>query len=235
MDATVESWLWLSLSGIVGFVIGDLLLFKAFVVIGSRVSMLMMSLAPPLTALMARFLFGEVLTGKNLIGMVLTMTGISLVILRKDGKKKLKLSHPVKGILLALGGAFGQASGLILSKKGMGTYDAFASTQIRILSGIIGFSLIFFIRGQWPQVLKGIKNKNAMIYVSLGSFFGPFLGVSLSLLALKFTAAGVAATLTSVTPILIIPPAILLLKERISLFEILGSLIAIGGVAFQFL
>lgn len=235
VDATVESWLWLSLSGIVGFVVGDLLLFQAFVLIGSRVSMLMMSLAPPITALMARFLFGEVLTGKNLIGMVLTMTGISLVILRKDGNKRLKLSHPLKGILLALGGAFGQAAGLILSKKGMGTYDAFASTQIRILSGIIGFSLLFFIRRQWSQVLKGIKNKKAMIYVTLGSFFGPFLGVSFSLLALKFTAAGVAATLTSITPILIIPPAIILLKERISLFEIIGSLIAIGGVAFQFL
>ena len=177
-DATVDAWIWLSLSGIVGFVIGDLLLFQAFVEIGSRISMLMMSLAPPLTAFLARFIFGEVLTGKNLIGMVLTITGISLVILKKDGTKKLKLSHPVKGILLALGGAFGQALGLILSKKGMGTYDAFAATQIRILSGIVGFSIIFFIRGQWAGVIKGIKNRKAMFQITIGSFFGPFLGVS---------------------------------------------------------
>jgi len=234
-DASVHSWVWLSFSGIVGLVIGDLLLFQAFVLIGSRISMLMMSMAPPLTAILARIIFGEVLTGKNLIGMVLTMTGISLVILKKDGTKSLKLSHPVKGVLLALGGAFGQALGLILSKKGMGAYDAFAATQIRIISGIVGFSLIFFIRGQWSQVFKGIKNINAMIFISLGSFFGPFLGVSLSLLALKYTAAGVAATLTSITPILIIPPVILIFKEKVSLMEILGALIAIGGVAFQFL
>jgi drug/metabolite transporter (DMT)-like permease len=234
-DASADAWLWLSISGIVGFVIGDLLLFQAFVVIGSRISMLMMSMAPPLTALLARMIFGEVLTGKNLIGMVLTMAGISLVILRKDGTKKLKLSHPVKGVLLALGGAFGQALGLILSKKGMETYDAFAATQIRIISGIVGFSLILLVRGQWSQVFKGMKNRNAMTLISIGSFFGPFLGVSFSLLALKYTAAGVAATLTSISPILIIPPAIILFKEKVSFIEILGSLIAIGGVAFQFL
>ncbi len=234
-DASAQAWIWLSFSGIVGFVIGDLLLFQAFVLIGSRISMLMMSMAPPITAILARIIFGEVLTGNNLIGMALTITGISLVILRKDGTKKLKLSHPARGVLLALGGAFGQALGLILSKKGMGTYDAFAATQIRIISGIVGFSIIFLIRRQWSLVFKGIKNINAMAFITLGSFFGPFLGVSLSLLALKYTAAGVAATLTSITPILIIPPVIIIFKERVSLMEILGALIAIGGVAFQFL
>ena len=234
-DASAYAWSWLSLSGIIGFVIGDLLLFQAFVLIGSRISMLMMSMAPPLTAILAKMIFGETLTGKNLIGMILTMTGISLVILKKDGTKKLKLSHPLKGILLAFGGALGQAMGLILSKKGMGTYDAFAATQIRILSGIAGFTLLFFLTGQWKAVFKGIRNRTAMIQISIGSFFGPFLGVSLSLLALKYTAAGVAATLTSITPILIIPPAIIFFKEKVSIMEILGALIAIGGVAFQFL
>jgi len=197
--------------------------------------MLMMSMAPPLTGVLALFIFGEVLTPKNIIGMILTMLGISLVILKKDGPGKLKFSHPVKGLLMAFGGALGQASGLILSKKGMGTYDAFASTQIRILSGIIGFSLLFFLTGKWRPVFKGLKNKPAMVQISIGSFFGPFLGVSLSLLALKYTAAGVAATLTSITPILIIPPAILFFKEKVSVIEILGAITAIGGVAFQFL
>jgi drug/metabolite transporter (DMT)-like permease len=234
-DATSYSWGWLSLSGIVGFVIGDLLLFQAFVLIGSRISMLMMSMAPPLTAILALILFGERLTFENIIGILLTMIGICLVILKKDGPGKLKFSHPLKGLLMAFGGALGQASGLILSKKGMGSYDAFASTQIRILSGIAGFALLFFITGKWRSVLKGLKNKKAMFQVTIGSFFGPFLGVSLSLLALKYTAAGVAATLTSITPILIIPPAILFFREKISFLEIFGACIAIGGVAFQFI
>lgn len=234
-DAAPSAWAWLSLSGLVGFVVGDLLLFQAFVVVGSRISMLMMSLAPPLTAIMARILFGEVLTAKNIMGMVLTLLGISLVVLKKDGPGKVKFSHPVKGLLLAFGGAMGQACGLILSKKGMGDYDAFAATQIRLLSGIACFSLLFFLRGAWKPVFEGLKNKVAMIHVSIGSFFGTFLGVSLSLLALKYTAAGVAATLTSITPVLIIPPAILFFKEKISGLEILGAVIAIGGVAFQFL
>ena len=234
-DASVSAWGWLSLSGIIGFVIGDLLLFQAFVLIGSRISMLMMSMAPPLTAILARIIFTETLTTKNITGIILTMIGISLVILKKDGTNRLKFSHPVKGILLALGGAFGQALGLILSKKGMGSYDAFAATQIRILSGITGFVILFFITGQWKSVSRGLRNRKAMAQISIGSFFGPFLGVSLSLLALQYTAAGVAATLTSITPILIIPPAILFFKENVSLIEIFGAMVAIAGVAFQFL
>jgi drug/metabolite transporter (DMT)-like permease len=83
-DATRYQWLWLALSGIVGFVIGDLMLFKALVVIGARISMLMMSLAPPIAAFIGWLLLGEVLTFMNLMGMAATITGIVIVILKRE-------------------------------------------------------------------------------------------------------------------------------------------------------
>ena len=51
-DADSETWFWLLISGLVGFVIGDIMLFQAFVTIGARVSMLVMSLVPPITAIL---------------------------------------------------------------------------------------------------------------------------------------------------------------------------------------
>ncbi len=241
-DATLFQWKWLAISGLVGFVIGDLLLFQAFVVVGARISMLMMALAPPFTAFISWLILGETLSLMNWLGMAVTLTGIVLVILKrekieKNGTvvKKLQSSYSVQGILLALGGALGQATGLVLSKKGMGDYDAFSASQIRVLTGIAGFSLLFIFMKRWPRVWAALKHKSAMKRITLGAFFGPFLGVSFSLLSVQHTEAGVAATLMAIVPVLIIPPSILLFKEKVNWKEILGAIITVAGVALFFL
>lgn len=241
IDAGLERWLWLSLSGLVGFVIGDLLLFQAFVVVGARVSMLIMSFTPPITAMISWLILGEVLTPMNWLGMAVTITGISMVILKRqkpNGSTRLPLltsAYSMQGILLAFGGALGQAAGLVLSKKGMGDYDAFASSQIRVLTGIVGFTILFFFLKRWKRVGQALQNKPAMKRIALGSVFGPFLGVSFSLLAIQHTQAGIAATIMAIVPVLIIPPAIIIFKERPSWKEIVGAVITVGGVGLFFL
>lgn len=241
LDAGAERWIWLGLSGLVGFVIGDLLLFQAFVVVGARISMLIMAFAPPITAIISWIILGEVLTAMNWLGMAITIFGISLVILKRqksNGSTRLPLltsAYSIRGILLAFGGAVGQGAGLVLSKKGMGSYDAFASSQIRVLSGIVGFSLIFLIMKRWKRVGLALRNGPAMKRIALGSVFGPFLGVSFSLLAVQHTQAGIAATIMAIVPVLIIPPAIILFKEKPNWKEIAGAIIAVSGVALFFL
>lgn len=235
-DATYNTWKWLLLSGLVGFVIGDLLLFEAFVRIGARISMLIYASVPPMSGLLAYIFLGETMNVKQIIGMFITLTGIAIVILVKgDGESKVKLSHPIAGILLAFGGALGQASGYIIGKFGLGDFDPFAATQIRIVAGIIGFAVIFTIRGTWKPVFDGLKQKTAMKYVTIGSLFGPFLGVSLSLLAIQYTNPGVASTLMAITPVLLIPVAIFIKKEKVHLKEMLGAFVAISGVALIFI
>ena len=168
--------------------------------------------------------------------MVLTISGIVMVILDR-GKKTSKwaLTHSVKGIFLALGGAMGQAVGLILSKYGMGDYDPFAATQIRVFAGILGFSLLFFPLRRWPHVRNAFKNSRSMLFISIGALFGPFLGVSFSLLAIQRTMTGIASTIMAIVPILLIPPAIFFFHERIRIKEIAGAFVAVGGVALLFL
>ncbi len=244
LDASAHNWMWLSLSGLVGFVIGDLLLFEAYVVIGSRVSMLIMSLTPPITAFIGWLILDEVLTRQNLAGMILTITGIMLVVVerkthklgeKKKKNNKMKFSYPIAGLLLAFGGAVGQGTGLVLSKFGMQDFDPFAATQIRVITGFIGFAILFIFLKRWKKVFEALKNKKAMSRVSVGAFFGPFLGVSFSLLSVKYTTTGVASSIMAIVPVLIIPPAVIFFKEKITLKEIIGSFIAVGGVALFFL
>ena len=235
-DADSITWFWLSISGFVGLVLGDLFLFRAFIVLGSRVSMLIMSLVPPVTALIGWIILGEVMSLFNFLGMGLTISGIALVILGRDSEnKQVKFTHPVKGILYAFGGVLGQAAGLVLSKYGMSSYNAFAATQIRVIAGIFGFGVILFVFKRWSRIRSAVHNRKAMLRITVGSFFGPFLGVSFSLLAVQYIATGAASTIMSIVPVLIIPAAVILFKEKITFKEVIGAIIAVTGVVLFFL
>lgn len=234
-DAGANQWIWLSFSGLIGFVLGDLFLFKSFTIIGSRLAMLIMTLVPPITAFLGFILLGEKLSLFNLLGIVITMAGIFIAIFsRASQHEKLKLNVPFKGFLLALGGAVGQSLGLVLSKKGMGNYDPFAATQIRIITGMIGFTALVFMLRRTAQVKTALWHKSGMKSIALGSFFGPFLGVSFSLLAVKYTETGIASTIMALVPVIIIAPSVIIFKQKVTMREIVGALISVIGVALFF-
>lgn len=235
-DASWSNWMWLLISGMIGFVIGDLFLFQAYVEIGSRVSMLIMSAVPPITAITGYFLMGERITLLAASGMLITISGIALVILsRSTDERKIKFSHSVKGLAYAFIGALGQSFGLVFSKLGMGSYNPFAATQIRVISAIIGFAVVITVTKNWGKLRIALNDNSAMKFICLGSFFGPFLGVSFSLIAVQYTATGIVSTITSISPILIIPASILMFKEKVLPKEILGAIMSIIGVMLLFI
>jgi len=236
-DATPEAWGWLAASGVVGLTFGDLCLFRALVLIGARLSLLVMSLVPPMTAILGWIALGERLDTTDLIGMALTVGGVVYVVLerRPAGGSEVSKRDRRAGVLLCLGGALGQAAGLILSKIGMKSYDAFSATQIRVIAGMVGFALIFCFIGWWPRVASAFKDGRAVAIIGAGSVFGPFLGISLSLIAVQNTEAGVAATIMAIVPVLIIVPSVVIKKERISARAIIGAIVAVAGVGVMFL
>jgi drug/metabolite transporter (DMT)-like permease len=238
-DATPEQWAWLSLSGLVGMVLGDLCLFRAFVLLGPRISLLLMATAPPMTALLGWLALGERLGPLALLGMATTLAGIAWVLAaRPAGARPIGQVPPDMsrrtGVLLGLGAALGQAGGLVLSKHGMGRYDAFAATQIRILAGIAGFALLYTAIGWWPRLRAALRDRGALGLTAAGATLGPFLGVSLSLVAVQATEAGVAASIMATTPVLVIPLSAWIDRETIRWFDLAGALLAILGVALLF-
>ena len=160
-DAGRDNWIWLILSGLVGFVFGDLFLFKSYTVIGSRFSMLIMTLVPPITAFFSWLIIGEKLKLLHLAGMTLTFSGIAMAIFNMNGKgEKVSLKLAPIGVLYAIGGAVGQALGLVLSKVGLKGYDPFAATQIRVIAGVAGFAFLVTILSRWSSAFKAIKNED---------------------------------------------------------------------------
>ncbi len=236
LDAGGKVWVFLSLSGLIGFALGDLFLFQAFVLIGARISMLIYASVPIITSLFGLIFLNEKLGLMEIAGMLLTVTGIAVVVLDGNREKRGKNNHFIKGIALAVLGSAGQAAGLIISKFGMSGYEnAFGSNMIRIIAGMAGFAVIITFMKRWGKIRDAFQDSKGIIYTGAGSFFGPFLGVSLSLLAIRLTSAGVASTIMAIVPVLIIPLAVLIYKEKVRIAEIAGAFLAVTGVALLFL
>jgi drug/metabolite transporter (DMT)-like permease len=236
---SAHAWFYLSLSGIIGFFMGDIFLFKALVEVGPRVAMLIFSLSAPVSALIGWLFLDEVYVLHQWAGMMITLFGVGIVILEKNQKtmseSKLKVrSISLKGVLLSFGAMFGQAIGYIFSKIGMqtdsGYLDAFAATQIRAIAAFICFIILFTITRRWMNVRVALKDTKAILFVGTGSAVGPFLGVSLSLLVLHYLSTGVASTFLSLVPVFIIPFSIFIHKEHVSIRSVAGAITAVAGI-----
>lgn len=264
--ADTQTWIWLSLSGFVGYVLGDFCLFNSYITMGSRFGQLFMTISSPAAALTAWLLLGETMRPICILGMIITMTGIGMSVLNKgtDGKK-LSLKLPFKGVLFGVGAGVGQGVGLVLSKVGMDHYSQaialqgiadmnsyinpaalipvslgfmmpFASTMIRAIIGMIGFcaALFVFSKNGTKKLHTGITDKKAMLNATGAAIFGPFIGVSLSLMATLYTNPGIAQCIMAMTPIFILLPSRVLFKQHVTILEIIGAVISVFGVTLFF-
>ena len=226
-------WFWLGLSGVIGLVLGDGFLFQAFVLIGPRRSMLLMALVPIISILMAWLFLGETLSATEIVAIGLTVGGIAWVVSEGEANGvQVDRRRYWLGILAGLGGALGQALGLVASKKGMvGGFSPLSATLMRMMVAaavIWGFALL---RGRAGQSMRALADRQASLAILGGAIAGPFLGVWLSLIAVSLTEVGIAATLMALTPIFLLLPSQWIFKERISLQSVVGTAVAIVGVA----
>lgn len=247
VDADGETWVWLSLSGFVGYVLGDYCLFNSYILIGSRFGQLFMTLAPAAAAIFGYILLGEQMSMLAVCGMLVTMFGIGMSVLSKGEKHKVSMKLPVKGVLFGIGAGLGQGVGLVLSKVGMTHYETliqsqevldlmpFSSTFIRAVTGMAGFGLVMLTTGKTRSIAASARDTKSMLFALGATMFGPFIGVSLSLMATLYTSTGIAQTIMAMTPVFILLPSWYFFKQKVTTLEIVGSVIAVLGVAMFFL
>jgi len=239
LDADGGRWLLLGASGIVGLVLGDGCLFQAFVWIGPRLSMLLLSTAPALASLWAWWFLGEALSAGQLVGILMTMGGVAWVVQARDGgaPRRGPDRRYFLGILCGLGGAAGQAGGLILAKQGAGGgFPALSVTLMRMTAATATLWLYTALRGQIRETMgRFSSDRPAWGFTLAGSFLGPFLGVTLSIVAIQHIAVGIASTLMALPPVFLLPLCYFLFRERVGWRAVLGTGVAIAGVALMFL
>jgi drug/metabolite transporter (DMT)-like permease len=239
LHASLDRWFWMGLSGLFGLVFGDTLLFLAFGLVGTRLTMLVASLIPVCSALLAWFLLGERLAWIQIVGILVTIGGVTWVVSDR-GNGSLHLTDRrvyIKGFALAGGAAFLNALGGITAKKGLsGDFPALSGHLIRTYVSMAVLLISMLIQGRLKTTLAELKFQPISLrYILIGAIFGPLTGMWLSLLAIQNISVGIATSLTSLPPIWLLPIGYYLFKEHIGPRAIVGSLIAILGVAIIFL
>jgi drug/metabolite transporter (DMT)-like permease len=229
----------LLISGFFGFFLADLCIFKAFLIIGPRLTLLLQAITPPLTAIMASWRLGDSLGLKNWLGMVVTISGVVWVVLEQPESPK--EAHHRKdfrwGVLLALASAVFAAIGQVYSREGVhgvggqGNYDPFAATTIRVMAALVCYLPMFTLMRRWRQIGKSMLHRRALAITIFGSVVGPFLGVAMNMKALTLCSPGIVTTIIGTTPVMILPFVILLYKEKVSPRAAIGAIISVLGVA----
>ena len=230
--------LYFSVSGVIGLALGDTFLFKAFREIGARISLLIMSFAPAVAAVIAYVFLGESLTETAILGILITLSGISMVVLDRggDGEKPIPIS--LSGIVYALLGAVGQGVGLIFAKMAFssGEVNGFVATAIRLSASLIILVPLGLYTRRFSNPFSLIHHDRKSFWlIVIAAFLGAFLGISFSMLAVKYTHVGIAGTIMSISPVLMLPLVHIFYKEHLTWKAIAGAFLAVAGVAVLFL
>lgn len=242
--------LLLGASGIVGLTLGDAALFRAFVILGARRVSLLTALAPVFVALLAAWLLGERIGVVGIAGMVLTLAGVAWVVLDRSHGGEAVRGSVGEGVALGVCAALGQAGGAILSKAGLGqigahsAFGAFAfggeapqvvtpllGTLLRMLVGTAGLLLFTIPTGRLRSTADVVRDRTTLGWALGGAFFGPSLGVWLSLVAFAHTEAAVAQTLLALATVLVLPASRFLTGEKANPRAWVGAALAVAGVA----
>jgi drug/metabolite transporter (DMT)-like permease len=237
LSAGSSRWLWLSLSGVIGLSLGDAFLFQSLVSVGTRIGTLLLSLAPIFGSIIAWIFFGEILSGLQMTGIVLALAGIAWVVASHQEPPDTPRGHTRRGVIFGILAGLGQAVGLVLSKQGMsGGLSPFQANEIRMLAAV-GFSwALAMIAGKAGSTFQDLRGKPRILgLLAIGAFVGPVLGVVSSLVAIQYVEIGIASTLNALTPVIILPISYFVLKEKVGWQALVGTLLAIAGVAILFL
>jgi drug/metabolite transporter (DMT)-like permease len=246
----------LAISGIIGLAIGDGFLFRAYEDVGARITMLIMSLAPAFAALLARIFLGETLNVWALAGMVITLAGIGLVIatrnngdsvvdgaaagtatVRPAAAPAFSKRNVTTGFFCATLASVGQAAGLTLSKLAFNeaAVNGFFAALVRIAASLAILLPIVLMKGRSRVFAAYRQDRRALALTGAGAIFGPFLGISFSLISVTFTSVAISSTLMATVPIMMLPLVRVIYKETLSWRAIAGAVIAVAGVGLLFL
>ncbi len=243
--ASGGQWLWMGFSGIVGLGVGDFGLFASYVLLGPRRAVLIMASSPIFASVGAYLVLGETFPLLSMIGIAVTLSGIIIVLAdRRETHEKLSGSGTgtkrTLGVAAAMIASIGQGFGVVLSKKGMylgadAAMNPLSAALIRMMLATLFIWICAFLLQKQPELHDAAKNKQGMKYAVGGALIGPFAGMTLSMVAVSYAQAGIAQTLMSLMPVMIIPVIWVIYRERTNWRGILGAIIAVVGVAILFL
>ena len=229
-------YIYLGASGFIGFFLADLFIFKAFVDLGPRETLVVMTLSPIFSTILSWIFLSETLAVWQLLGILITIGGGAWVILEERSNPEKRSRRQAAGVLFAFLGAFTQAAGMVLAKGGVVSgVHPISANAVRISAGLAGLILFALLRGTFIGDFRKMKDTKALAYTSAGALVGPVLGIILTLYAFQWAPVGIVTALMQTSPIMLLPVEHYVFKKRITPGAIAGTVLAIAGAGLLFI
>lgn len=238
-DSTPHNWTFLGISGVIGLFFGDLFLYESYILIGARICMLFMTLTPLIVGVFGFIFLGETMTLLQLTAMIITCSGILMVVVKPKNKDKNRQENSEKklskkGIACITTAVILEALGNIFTKVGSAGYDASSCTQIRMICASVFFIIYVTFKGKWKHIFEKSKDMHLLSLIA-GGTISATVGITFLVSAFQLINTGVASTISSTSPVLVIPISIMVFKEKVRVREIIGAVVSVVGIGLFFL
>jgi len=228
-DLTLQEWILLSISGLIGLAIADTLYFAALQQLGASRTGIASTMYSPCVVILSFFLLGERLSTIQILGFALVLFGVILISYKADMREispralKLGLSYAVFAVFL-------MALGIVMIKDILENKDFLWSVQIRVIAGTIGIVVVQALRGKTITMIKEFRKPHRWMYAIIGSVIGSYLAMMLWLGGYKYTSASVASILNETSSLFIVILAWLFLGESLNRTKIIAVGFTFTGV-----
>lgn len=219
----------LVLSGLLGLTLGDSALFLAVQRLGAHRALLFQTLAPIFAALFSFLLTGELITGVQAAGVVLVLAGVAVVVAPARGEDRQPLAWA--GMALAATSAFGQGTGIALTKTAMAVVPVFAASFVRQASAVAGLVVVLAFQQRLRHSLGVFGSGKRFLPILLPAVLSAYIGFALMMTGISRAPASVAAVLLAVTPVFSLFLDAATGYGKITWRGLLGTVVAVAGVA----
>ena len=231
----------LAISGFIGIAIGDSAYFAALKRIGANKTLLLESLAPPLSGVLALMFLGAALTLQSWLGVVITTLAVTFVVFQPSNSVSDDSTNQTQwsGIGYGLVASVCQASGVVISHYALvsGDIPPLLGALIRLTIGVFAVMMIipFVERKPYSSIKRDLWDMTKLdkLWLLSAIFVGTFIALWLQQIALKNANPAIAQTLIATSPVFIL--VIYALKgEKVSKQSLMGTLAAVGGISLFF-
>ena len=227
-DANWKDVWMLTISGFIGITIADSLFFKSLNLLGAGLSAIVDCLYSPFLIVLSCLFLGEVLTIRDLCGLILVLTAILVATL------KVKHTHApagdiFKGIALGVTAMLALTSGVIFMKPSLDKLSLLWVTEVRMIAGTVTLAAQIWFHRDRKTLIKPLLNKSTWITAFPGTVLGNVLAMIFWVGAFKLTQMNTAAILNQTSTIFIVILATLLLKETFTFRRAFAVATAFAG------
>jgi uncharacterized membrane protein len=222
--------LWLTASSASGIMLGSLTYIATIQFTGPRISALLFTTASPFALALGFGFRSETVSLIQAAGVGLIVAGIALAVMGPKQDEGARTPKPLWiGIGLGLVTSFAQALGSLLARPAMlAGADPVAAMVVRSGTGALFFIALLALPTLRPAVLP---SRPEIRQIGLSALAGMVAGMSFLMAALARGDVGIVTTLSSTTPILILPMVWAFYRRMPGPMAWVGAVLAVAGTA----